>query len=128
MRVMVTGSRYVVDFHKVWKTLDRVYASLKEDETLTVLVGDCPTGADKFASEWNGGPKHTDTKVFKADWKKYGRSAGPTRNQAIVDDGDIDLCLAFLQEGALNRGTNDCIERARKARIPVVKEWCGQND
>lgn len=46
------------------------------------------------------------------------RTAGPDRNQAMVDAG-ADECLAFLAVGAGNRGTRHCMSAASKAGIPV---------
>ena len=52
-----------------------------------------------------------------ADWKRYGRAAGPIRNQEMVNLG-ADVCLAFPREGS--RGTKNCMEAARKAGIPTL--------
>lgn len=52
---------------------------------------------------------------FKADWKKHGKSAGPIRNQAMIDEGKPDLVVAF-PGGA---GTADMVHRAAKNNIPV---------
>lgn len=109
MRILITGSRYrpAID---VYKVLDRYKGSVNE-----IVVGDA-TGADEAARTWavsNG----VNLTVHKADWNAYGSSAGPRRNQEMVDAG-ADLCLAFPMSGS--RGTWDCVNRAKKAGIVVT--------
>jgi len=58
-----------------------------------------------------------NVEVHDANWQKHGNAAGPIRNQEMVDLG-ADVVFAFpLGE---SRGTNDCIQRAVKANIPVM--------
>ncbi len=52
---------------------------------------------------------------FKADWKNHGKSAGPIRNQAMLDQSTPDLVVAFPG----GKGTADMVSRANKAGIPV---------
>lgn len=52
-----------------------------------------------------------------ADWDRFGKAAGPKRNQAMVDRG-ADVLLAFPLPGSV--GTWDCIRRADESQIPVV--------
>jgi acyl-CoA synthetase (NDP forming) len=52
---------------------------------------------------------------FPANWKKHGKSAGPIRNQLMLDVGKPDLVIAFPG----GSGTADMIRRARKAGVPV---------
>lgn len=55
--------------------------------------------------------------------------AGHLRNQAMVDwivSQDISAtCLGFLKFGEANKGTKDCLSRAKKARFEIKKymEW-----
>jgi hypothetical protein len=53
--------------------------------------------------------------VYPADWKKHGRSAGPIRNQHMLDVGKPNLVIAFPG----GRGTADMMKRAEKAGIEV---------
>jgi hypothetical protein len=48
-----------------------------------------------------------------ADWEKLGRSAGPIRNQAMLDEGRPDLVVAFPG----HHGTADMVRRARAAGV-----------
>lgn len=50
-----------------------------------ILVGDCPTGVDKFVRDYCKENK-IEYKVFVAKWDKYGLSAGPIRNKEMIDE------------------------------------------
>ena len=116
MRILITGSRDLTDVLLVNDAIQNVVDS---SGPVSLVVGDCPTGADRFAREYfriSGALDLVD--VHYADWTTHGRAAGPLRNQAMVDSG-ADLCLAFYREGAGNRGTRDCVRRARAAGIEV---------
>lgn len=56
-------------------------------------------------------------KVVKAEWDKYGKSAGPIRNQKMLEM-EPDLVIAFMR--GKTKGTMDMIKRAREAGIPRV--------
>lgn len=109
MKILVTGSRYYPAI-EVRTVLDRYIGAVTE-----IIVGDA-TGADEAARAW---AKDNEIKltVGTAEWDVYGKSAGPRRNQKMVDMHP-DLCLAFPVKGS--RGTWDCVRRAQKANIPVT--------
>lgn len=109
MRVLVSGGRGYCDVGALYAALDDVHRATP----ITLLVHGGASGADALAAEWARAHRVT-THVFTADWKRHHASAGPIRNQAMVDAG-ADLCLAF----AGGRGTADCVRRARKAGILV---------
>src|SRR6478609_2748031 len=110
MRILVTGSRDLTDRSLVVDALcecvvDEMLANRRVDlPASTVVVGDCPTGADLFAREfWQeviAAPGHLETPdnldVHVADWDCCGKAAGPRRNQAMVDTKP-DVCLAFFK-------------------------------
>lgn len=57
---------------------------------------------------------------FPAQWARYGRAAGPIRNQQMLDEGKPDLVLAF-HDNLIGRskGTKDMVLRAVIAGISV---------
>lgn len=59
------------------------------------------------------------TRRFPANWNKYGRAAGPIRNQQMLDEGQPDLVLAFHNDLTNSKGTKDMVNRARKAGVQV---------
>ncbi len=59
-------------------------------------------------------------KEYPADWGKYGKAAGPIRNQQMLDENpDIDLVIAIHEDPTLGRGTKDMVSRSRLAKKPV---------
>lgn len=87
---------------------------LMADDSNEFVVGDCPTGADLFVRE-RIRPITRIMRVFIAEWTLYGKSAGPRRNAAMLEDADV--LIAFPG----NAGTADCVAKARRAQIPVIE-------
>jgi hypothetical protein len=84
-------------------------------------------GADQIAGLLSERADNASSEVHPALWDRkkdgsYNRAAGFQRNQRMVDSG-ADICVAFLKRSAANKGTKDCIERAKKAGIEVVEVW-----
>ena len=108
MRVLITGTRDTGAWVLKVDTELRRICGIYGRENVTVVHGDCPSGIDKAAQvvcEREG----ITSERHPADWKRYGKVAGPMRNQKMVSLG-ADIVLAF-PKGA-SRGTRDCIERA----------------
>lgn len=58
---------------------------------------------------------------FPADWDRYGKRAGPLRNQRMLERALTDetvLLLAFHEDPRLGRGTRDMVNRWREHRMP----------
>jgi hypothetical protein len=55
---------------------------------------------------------------FPAQWTRYGRAAGPIRNQRMLDEGRPTMAYAFHDDIANSRGTKDMLERLQQAKIP----------
>ncbi len=55
---------------------------------------------------------------FPAEWERFGKSAGPIRNQKMLDEGKPDLVIAFHEDLEKSRGTKDMISRAFRKGIP----------
>ncbi|MGA5820894.1 SLOG family protein [Kitasatospora sp. NPDC094028] len=110
-RILVTGSRAWSDRAQ----LEWALGAALVFRPIVIVHGGCPTGADAMAAAW-AQRAGVEVEAWPADWVRYGRAAGPRRNQAMVDAG-ARLVLAFLLPGS--RGTADCVRRAKAADIPV---------
>ena len=110
--IMVTGSRHHTDAALISYVLTAV--SYGRPEGIHLIHGGAP-GADTLAGEWaKYCPSVVHVSAFKADWDTYGKSAGPRRNQEMVD-AKPDLVVGFPQGEA--RGTRDALRRALAAGI-----------
>lgn len=128
MNVGVTGGRFYGNGQKVFRAFDLLVV------TDPVLVYGGASGADEYARLW-AEDKGWATKRFEADWERecdnrcthgprrrrrdgstFCPSAGPIRNQAMVDYG-LDLLVAFPG----NNGTMDMIRRAKAAEVLILR-------
>ena len=111
MRLAIVGSRTFSDYGLLAKTIFDFLAPI--DSTTHIISGGAK-GADalgeKFAYRNNA--KLT---VYRAEWDKYGKSAGFLRNQTIVDD--CDIVIAFWD--GVSHGTADTINKAKRAKKPI---------
>ena len=111
MRILFTGSRKL----KVPASLVRSYflELAREHGKFEVIVGDAG-GTDAAIRSLAYEFEHP-CRVFFADWDTHGRSAGPIRNQEMVDTHP-NLCVAF-PGGA---GTANCTRLAKMAGIKII--------
>ena len=111
MKVIIAGGRDIEDYELLLE------AVLNAGFDITAVVSGTARGADKMGerfAEEAGIPVYQ----FPADWDKYGRAAGPIRNQVMADFGDA---LIAIWDGK-SRGTKGMIELAQKKGIPVHVE------
>jgi len=128
MRVLVTGSRGWDDAKTIREALEAVARGAAEAgvETLTVIHGACPNGADELADQWvryyRGEPNVTAER-YPALWQKFGKRAGMIRNEQMVATRP-DLVLAFIRDAS--PGATHCAELASDAGIPLRVWHYGQ--
>ena len=84
---------------------------------MTIVVGGAP-GIDTIAEKW-ARKRNKTVKVFAANWNKYGKSAGPRRNQQMLDEGKPDIVIAFPDPKS-SKGTQDMISKAERADLPLI--------
>jgi UDP-N-acetylmuramoylalanine-D-glutamate ligase len=99
-----------------WRDGGSVLRVLQLLNPIVIISGGCPTGADRFArdaAEVIG----CNTVTQYADWRKYGRAAGPIRNQEMLDLNKPDVVVAFPG----GRGTADMVRRARAKGVRVIE-------
>jgi hypothetical protein len=117
VRVLICGDREWTDplpIHLVVRaTVER---SRTRGEDTTIIAGGA-RGADSIAARFTSG--FADLEEYPADWAKYGKAAGPIRNQQMLDEGKPDIVFAFHDDLAISKGTGDMVRRAKAAGIPV---------
>ena len=104
MKIAVVGSRNFSNYQILKDTLDKYKNKCK------LIISGGAKGADKLAEKYaeeNG----IETKIFKPDWKRYGKGAGLIRNKQIVENAD--LIIAFWD--GKSKGTAHTITYAQKS-------------
>jgi hypothetical protein len=109
MRVLVCGDRDFLDGDRM--------AFILNAYPITELIEGEARGADTQARLY-AERRRIPLLKFPADWKRYGRMAGPIRNKQMLDEGKPELVIAFLAPHS--KGTRDMIDQAERANIPVV--------
>lgn len=82
---------------------------------VTIISGKA-SGADSVAIDW-AVVNWCRFLEFEADWKTYGKAAGPIRNQRMLAEGKPDLVVAFPG----GPGTRNMKQLARAANIKVIE-------
>ncbi len=109
MRVIIAGGR---DYKATIRDYQLVREILLKNNVSEIVSGGA-SGADSWGE--NLGKKlGIPVKVFSADWDKWGRSAGPRRNQEMAEYGDA----VILMPGG--RGTQNMRDEAGKRGLLVL--------
>lgn len=110
MRLLVCGGRDFTDALFANAVLD----NLRHAYDIEVLIHGAARGADTMAAEW---AKDREVPVIAepADWDRYGRRAGPVRNEKMLREHRPTHVLAF-PGGA---GTAHMVRIARAAGVLV---------
>lgn len=91
---------------------------LEEHDVECVRVGDAK-GADAMVRAFCVKHKILHM-IFEANWRRYGGSAGPIRNAAMMSEEPVpDHLIAFRMFGT-SRGTDNCLSIAHMMGIPVT--------
>jgi len=104
MRLLVSGSREYTNREHVLSVIHSLNPTV-------VIHGACPTGVDAIADL-----VECEIARFPANWSKYGRRAGPVRNEQMIVEGKPDHALLFLAE--TSRGTLNTLALVKRYGIP----------
>lgn len=120
LRILVCGGRHFNDYDLLENTINGVIAE-NGCENIEIVSGHC-VGADRLGELY--AKKHNaQVKIFPAEWKKYGKRAGPMRNKQMVDyisDFKNKIVVAFVR--ANTKGTRNTISLAKRANIRVIEK------
>ncbi|KKK77605.1 hypothetical protein LCGC14_2851900 [marine sediment metagenome] len=111
------GGRDYRDEARVSRVLDQLVMAMAESgEHLSCIIhGDAP-GADTLANNW-AKRRGIPIEKFPANWKRYGRGAGPRRNARMIAEGLPELAIAFPG----GRGTADMVSKCHDAWVSVTE-------
>ncbi len=110
-KVIVAGGREFRDYGLLCRELDRLLANKTDIE---IVSGKEPNGADRLGEDYAKQKGYPVTQ-FPANWLKYGKSAGPIRNEEMAIYADA--CVCFWD--GKSRGTKSMINLAGKHGIAL---------
>ena len=118
-RVIIAGSRKFNDYQKLLETLDELGIHLINSiDSVEIISGHAP-GADTLGERFADAYGYP-LKIFPADWDKYGKAAGPIRNEQMAKyaaETDRGILIAFpIGE---SKGTRNMIKLAKQYGLEV---------
>ena len=109
MKLIVAGSRTFTDYQLLCHTL------APDRHRITQVITGGAQGADQLGYRWAW--KHAVRhQCFRADWERFGKSAGVRRNYQMAQAGD--MLLAFWD--GRSAGTQHMISCMQQLGKPVV--------
>lgn len=118
-RIIVCGGRHFDDYPRLTAEINGVVQSLGlQMNEMEIISGHC-AGTDQLGERY-AEEHEVDCKVFPAEWKKYGRAAGPIRNSQMIDyaaESVMPVVVAFVSPKS--KGTMDTVNKARKKGFKV---------
>jgi hypothetical protein len=109
MKIIIAGGRFynfTIRSAIAIDIINTLYGPITE-----IVSGSC-TGADKGGESY-AKLRGIDLKIFKADWNRNGKAAGPIRNKKMAEYADG----VVLFPGG--RGTQSMYNEAKKAKIKI---------
>lgn len=113
MNITIGGCRDFDDYDIFKKFVGECVKSINTPEKVIILSGHC-SGADEMAERF-AKECGLALEIFPAEWKKYGKAAGPKRNKEMVEKSDI--IIAFWD--GKSKGTKNLIDLAKKKDIQI---------
>lgn len=112
-KIVVAGSRDYDNYEEAKKYIEYCISEIRKKYTLIFVSGGCK-GADMLGERY---AKENGFEIERhiANWDKYGRAAGPKRNEEMAKTADFVICF---WDGK-SRGTKTMIMYAKKHKRPV---------
>lgn len=113
MKLIVAGSRSISVVRLEAFDIQRLVYLFGLPRPSEIISGGCTSGADAWIeNNWSG-----ILKIFKADWLKNGKAAGPIRNAEMAEYGDV---LLLIWDGE-SKGSSSMKEQMVKRNKPVYE-------
>ena len=112
LKIVIAGCRNYNNYYEAKDYIDFCIREIKKNNTIVILSGGCK-GADMLGERYaieNG----YEISKFVANWDKYGKAAGPIRNEQMAIDADYIIFFWDFK----SKGTKSMIEYAKKYSKP----------
>ena len=117
MYLIVAGTRSFNDYDLVKKELDSLKSYPEFKYGFTIVSG-CAQGADQLGERY-ARENNLPIAKFPAEWDKYGKKAGPIRNEKMAKAANA--CIVFWD--GKSRGTKNMIDNARKYNLNLIIKY-----
>lgn len=116
VKILICGDRNWTDEDGIHRVME-MFARIHKDVKLVIIEGGA-SGADSLAKKV---AKKFNLEVIeeRADWKRYGKAAGPIRNKKMLKYKP-DMVVAFHDNLKESKGTKNMLKLAWYAKIPLV--------
>ena len=111
-RLIVCGGVDFTDYAMLSRELDALIAALGA----VTLVSGGARGADALAERY-AAERGIPIRVFPAEWKRFGRAAGPIRNRAMLRFARERTAVVAAFWNGRSRGTASMIGLAERAGV-----------
>lgn len=113
--VLICGGRGFEDKKLLYTVLE---SFVREGLIVSKVIHGGARGADSLAGEW-AKDNNVPVRVYNADWKKYGKSAGMIRNKEMLKRGKPSLVIAFpVGCGLAGYNISDIVEILETLDLP----------
>lgn len=112
-KVIIAGSRSFADYEKLKSVCDSILPNQYSEPSITILSG-TSSGSDSLGERY-AHERGYALQRHPADWKKYGKAAGPIRNRQMAENADV--LIAFWN--GRSKGTKNMIKTAKKLGLIV---------
>lgn len=116
MKVGIVGSREWEN----WANFYFIIEEINKQLNITEVHSGGAKGTDGMAKRWaiQKGIKYVE---WPADWKRWGKAAGPKRNEQIVDAVEYLIAFPKLEvDGTYSKGTASSIKNAEMKGKPIT--------
>lgn len=114
MKWVITGSRHITNLSKIHLYLDELLKKYGKPEVF--IHGDC-VGVDIIGGHW-ANINDIPVEKYPAEWSKYGKKAGPIRNQHMASlVSEQDLCIGIWN--GKSRGTQHMLMTCESKGVPI---------
>ncbi|MBE6257351.1 MAG: DUF2493 domain-containing protein [Prevotella sp.] len=112
-RVIIAGSCSFGDYARLQAVCDNLLAEKQKTHGIVIISGTA-RGADTLGEQY-AHERGYAIERFPADWRQYGKAAGPIRNRQMADNADGLICFWNGQ----SPGARNMIQTANKKGLKV---------
>lgn len=109
MKILICGDRNYKNKNKIKNFLKKV------PKNSTIINGGC-RGADLIAQQ-EAKELKLNVETYPAEWRLYGRAAGPIRNLKMLNEGKPNFVIAFHNNIEESKGTKNMLKISKKANV-----------